>query len=154
MSLPTPLPTKTAGSVCASSPSKQSTWTKILTCKLSPFTSPPPAYPSTNTRLQLQEPCRLLRMPSLSHRPPKRRLLPRPHPRPQASNQSRPSSRTRSQRRPQSRPYNRSATGNDWATTHSTAKKPHQDRPAWLQNNEAPRPCHAAARAVVPVAIP
>lgn len=153
VSPPIPHPTKTAESVCANSPSKLSTWTKTLTCKLHPIR--PPTYPPpTNTRLQLQEPCRLLRMSSLSHRSPKRRLLPRPHPRPQASNQSRPSRRARSQRRPQPRPYNRSPTGHDWATTHSTAKKPHQDRSARLQDNEAPRPRHATTRPVVPATIP
>lgn len=101
VSPPTPLPIKIAESVCANSPSRQSTWTKTLTCKQpSPFYPPSifshpahPPIPQTNTRLQLQESCRILRMPSLSHRPPKRRLLPRPHPRPQASNQSRSSRR-------------------------------------------------------------
>lgn len=151
VSLPIPHPTKTAESVCASSPSKLSTSTKTLTCTLSP--THPLTQPPTNTRLQLQEPCRLLRMPSLSHRPPKRRLLPRPHARPQAPNQPRPSRRSRSQRRPQSRPHNRSPPGHDWTAAHRAAKKSHQDRPARVQNNKAPRPRDATTRAAVSAAV-
>lgn len=42
VSPPTPLPIKIAESVCANSPSRQSTWTKTLTCK-----QPSPFYPSS-----------------------------------------------------------------------------------------------------------